>query len=61
MKRQGFFTGRIYDENYDVKNIKECCHMLSDEQCTDEKNEERHNNDLKNRCAGCNGCPESMK
>ena len=60
MKRQGFFTGRIYDENYDTKNIKECCRMIPDEECTDEKNKERHN-DLKNNCVGCHGCPDSWK
>ena len=58
MKRQGFFTGNIYEGDYPVENIKECCQLITDEECTEEKNELRHMKHSIN-CAGCVGCATS--
>lgn len=60
MKRQGKFSGKIYDEDYPVKDIEECCHQLSDAECTEEKVQARHINDLSN-CIRCFGCPMSQR
>lgn len=55
MKRIGFFTGKIYDENHDVSKIGECCLMFSEDSCSIDHKE------LKKRCDGCHCCPESRK
>ena len=36
MKRLGKLTGKIYEEN-EVKNMGECCILITDEQVKDEK------------------------
>ena len=57
MKRIGKFSGKIYDENFDFSNCKECCVCITDEQANDEDFcKSQHFEDLKH-CIGCFGCP----
>lgn len=59
MKRLGKFSGKIYDEQYETRDIKECCQIITDEQAGDEKwVEERHLEHLKT-CVTCFQCPLS--
>ena len=62
MKRQGLFTGKIYTEEDFVEfRIKECCTLVPDEDCTDEKNKARYEK-IHRDCIGCiGGCPEKLK
>lgn len=51
MIRVGFFTGKIYDETIDRKNIQECCRILDlPDEVTDKLKKE-----LKENCNGCIG------
>lgn len=59
MKRLGIFTGRVYDEHYDLNKIKECCREISDETANNPNLVRfiyltKHEN-----CEGCFGCPAS--
>lgn len=57
MKRQGQFTGKIYDEDYDFNKCPECCTMISDEDLKDDKFiNKRHVKDLLD-CVKYFGCP----
>lgn len=59
MKRLGFYTGRVYDESVDVKDIKECCLVF------ESGNEEfvmRKSEELKRKhCIGCFECGEAAE
>lgn len=60
MKRQGKFTGRIYDEDYDFSQCSECCTMISEQESKDEEQvSKRHMKDLMD-CMKCFGCPAAM-
>lgn len=52
VKRQGFFTGKIYDENYPLEDIKECCRSIPNEEYIEKLNEERAKM-LKTYCTIC--------
>lgn len=60
VKRQGFFTGKIYDENYPLKDIRECCKLISDKECTEELNKTRAKI-LKSKCIGCPSDKDCLK
>ena len=60
MKRQGFYSGKIYDEDYPKDRITECCKVISDDEDIPEKNSVRAVL-LRSRCNGCNGCPKSQE
>ena len=61
MKRLGKFSGKIYDESYDIDLIEECCLLISDEQAENEEfiRSQRVKNLL--ICAQCYGCPRSNR
>lgn len=53
MKRLGFWSGNIYDENKRAEDLKECCLVLSDyEEVTPELIQRVHKD-----CPFCTGCP----
>ncbi len=63
MTRIGFFTGKLYDETVNPASIRECCQILNFKEPILE-NEElviQKRKVLKERCAGCFGCEESLK
>lgn len=57
MYRVGMYTSKIYDENYPLDRIEECCN------CYDgfEKAVEASAEGQCKVCKGCKGCPESRK
>lgn len=61
--RLGYFTGNLYDSSVDPSTIKECCLLLNYKEpvLPDEPLIIRKKSELKKRCVGCNGCPESKK
>lgn len=63
MKRMGFYTGKIYDDSTDPKDIKECCQCINYKEpiLEDEELIIRKCRMLHERCIGCNGCEESRK
>ena len=62
MKRLGKYSGKIYDENYDISQCKECCNVITDEQANDERflNKKRAENLFDCLCCTC-GCPISQE
>ncbi len=61
MKRLGKYSGKIYDENYNLSQCEECCTVITDEQANDEIfiHEQRLKDSL--TCLCCNCCPLSQK
>lgn len=59
MKRLGIFTGRVYDEHYDLNKIKECCREISDETANNPNLVKFIYLTEKQNCEGCFGCPAS--
>lgn len=61
MIRLGYYTGKIYREDTNVEDIKECCLCLNFKEPVYD-NEElivQKSNELRKRCVGCRGCEES--
>ena len=62
MKRQGFSTGNIYDENFPISEIGECCALLTDDDCSDDNQNKLRARKLKERCSSCSGgCPRELR
>lgn len=63
MKRLGFYTGKIYDDTVDPSTIEECALALNyKEPITDDGPYVVNKRaELKRRCEGCYGCPESQR
>lgn len=57
MKRIGIFTGKFYDENVDIHDIKECALLFSKEDEDDMIARAKINRIL--HCDGCFGCEAS--
>ena len=60
--RLGFYTGKLYDSSVDVSSIKECSLVLNYKEpvLDDEELVVKKRIELKQRCVGCNGCPEAQ-
>lgn len=56
MKRLGKFTGTIYGEEVDTKDIKECCLIITDEQAKDDKFIGEKYLSISMDCICCAGC-----
>lgn len=64
----GFYTGKIYGPNVKTEDIKECCQVLNVNDPEFDPNTGNIQNfpeylrlrdELRKRCYGCYGCPES--
>lgn len=62
MFRLGVFTGKIYTLDDYLKGAEECCIVVTHGEPEDNK---RYIEDIrrrnKQRCSGCNNCPEAKK
>ena len=56
MKRIGFITLNIYDEQYDLSKIRECCILVTDEQIQSGEAMKLALSNQRN-CTLCMGCP----
>lgn len=58
MKRLGHYTGKIYEDRFDIDNVKECCLVLSGFETKEEIDKLRLK--FKLYCLECGGCPEAQ-
>lgn len=63
MKRLGFYTGKIYDDTVDPSMIEECALTLNYKEpiTDDDPYVVNKRAELKKRCEGYHGCPESQR
>lgn len=57
MVRLGCYTGKIYGDGTEMKDINECCVMLNSG--ADEEALAKMKDELHKRCIGCKDCEES--
>lgn len=61
MKRIGIFTGKVYEGNFNINEITECCKMVSDETASNSNLVKFIHLTEKQRCEGCFDCEASKR
>ena len=61
MKRLGMYSGKIYEFDYDVSQIEECCLVISDEEANNKEWIANKHEEHVSECSNCFNCPLSNK
>ena len=61
MKRLGMYSGKIYESDYDVNQIEECCLCISDEEANNKEWIANKHSEHVGECSNCFSCPLSNK